>query len=97
MPLRSQPRIRDALVKLSPQDALLFETNRSAFIDALDTKIEGWKKMLAPFRGAKMVVVHDSWSYFAEQLRSADRRGCRATTWCAAFAGRACRALPAHA
>jgi len=60
--------IRDAFSKLSPQDALLFETNRSAFIDTLTTRIEGWKKSLAPFRGAKMVVVHDTWSYFAERF-----------------------------
>ena len=58
--------IRDALTKLSPQDARLFEANRSAFIDALTKKIEDWKKALAPFRGTKIVVVHDSWSYFAE-------------------------------
>ena len=60
--------IRDALAKVSPQDARLFETNRSAFIDALNMKIEEWKKMLAPFRGTKMVGVHDSWSYFAERF-----------------------------
>lgn len=58
--------IRDALTKLSPQDARFFEANRNAFVDALTKKIEDWKKALAPFRGAKMVVVHDSWSYFAE-------------------------------
>jgi ABC-type Zn uptake system ZnuABC Zn-binding protein ZnuA len=58
--------VRDALTKLSPQDARFFEANRDAFVDALTRKIEDWKKALAPFRGAKMVVVHDSWSYFAE-------------------------------
>jgi ABC-type Zn uptake system ZnuABC Zn-binding protein ZnuA len=60
--------IRDALVKLSPQDAQLFDTNRAAFIDALTQKTEDWKKALAPYRGAKIVVVHDSWSYFAEHF-----------------------------
>ena len=60
--------IRDALAKLSPQDARLFDTNRSAFIDSLTIKIENWKKSLAPFRGEKIVVVHDSWSYFAEHF-----------------------------
>ena len=60
--------IRDALARISPQDARLFETNRSGFVDALTTKIEDWKRSLAPFRGAKMVVMHDSWSYFAERF-----------------------------
>ena len=58
--------IRDALTKLSPADAQLFETNRSIFIATLTNRIEHWKKALAPYRGAKMVVMHDSWSYFAE-------------------------------
>ena len=58
--------IRDALAKLSPQDAQFFDTNRAAFVDALTKKTVDWKKALAPFRGAKIVVVHDSWSYLAE-------------------------------
>ena len=60
--------IRDALAKLSPQDAPVFETNRSAFILKLTKNGDEWKKALAPFRGAKLVVVHDSWSYFAERF-----------------------------
>jgi ABC-type Zn uptake system ZnuABC Zn-binding protein ZnuA len=58
--------IRDALSKLSPRDARLFEANRASFAAALNTKIAQWRSALAPFRGAKLVVVHDSWSYFAE-------------------------------
>jgi ABC-type Zn uptake system ZnuABC Zn-binding protein ZnuA len=58
--------IRDALVMLSPQDAPAFDANRKAFVDALTKKIAEWKKALAPYRGAKLVAVHDSWSYFAE-------------------------------
>ena len=58
--------IGDALAKLSPRDVRFFEANRNAFVDALTEKIGDWKKALAPFRGKKMVVVHDSWSYFAE-------------------------------
>jgi ABC-type Zn uptake system ZnuABC Zn-binding protein ZnuA len=42
--------------------------NRTAFIDVLTKKIEDWKKVLTPFRGTKIVVVHDSWSYFAEHF-----------------------------
>ena len=60
--------IRDALAKVSPQDARLFEANRSAFVDALTKKIAVWEGSLAPFRGARIVVVHDSWSYFAEHF-----------------------------
>ena len=60
--------IRDALAKLSPHDVRLFDANRTAYLGALATKIDGWKRALAPFHGARLVVVHDSWSYFAEHF-----------------------------
>jgi zinc transport system substrate-binding protein len=60
--------IREALTTLSPQDAGSFDANTSAFADTLRKKIEHWQAALAPFRGTKMVVMHDSWSYFAERF-----------------------------
>lgn len=60
--------IRDALVKLSPQDAQFFDKNRSTFVDTLTRRTEVWNSALAPFRGTKVVVVHDSWSYLAERF-----------------------------
>lgn len=58
--------IRDALAKLRPKDARGFEANTIVFAEALKTKMAHWKSALAPFHGSKLVVVHDSWSYFAE-------------------------------
>lgn len=58
--------IRDALAQLSPQDAPFFEKNRSAFVAVLTRKIHDWRAALAPHQGTKIVVVHDSWSYFAQ-------------------------------
>jgi ABC-type Zn uptake system ZnuABC Zn-binding protein ZnuA len=58
--------IRDALVKVSPGDARLFEENRARFTEELERNIARWKSALAPYRGSRLVVVHDSWSYFAE-------------------------------
>jgi ABC-type Zn uptake system ZnuABC Zn-binding protein ZnuA len=58
--------IRDALAQLSPPDAPFFEKNRSAFIAVLTRKIEDWRAALAPHQGVRTVVVHDSWSYFAQ-------------------------------
>jgi ABC-type Zn uptake system ZnuABC Zn-binding protein ZnuA len=60
--------IRDALAKLAPADARLFDRNQSAFADVLAKKADAWKAALAPFRGTKIVVMHDSWSYFAERF-----------------------------
>ena len=60
--------IRDALSKLRPQDAAVFERNTKTFIDMVARKEDGWKKALEPFRGARIVVMHDSWSYFTEHF-----------------------------
>ena len=60
--------ISHALSKLSPADAKSFETNRAQFASALEKRIVEWKAALAPFRGTRIVVMHDSWSYFAERF-----------------------------
>lgn len=56
------------LVELRPADKEIFEANRAAFLSRLDGKIAEWEKALMPYRGARVVVVHDSWAYFAERF-----------------------------
>src|SRR3712207_888075 len=34
----------------------------------LNEKIAAWDTALKPYRGTKIVVVHDSWAYFAERF-----------------------------
>ena len=58
--------IRDALARLSPGDAQAFDANRGAFTRVLGRKIEQWQAALAPFRATRVVVMHDSWAYFAQ-------------------------------
>src|SRR5947207_11049972 len=60
--------ILDALSRLSPADRPRFEANRSVFLSKLDSGVERWMATLAPLRGTRVVVVHDSWSYFAERF-----------------------------
>lgn len=60
--------ILDALVKLSPKDRPQFEANRNAFLLELDARMKDWTARLAPLRGSKVVVIHDSWSYFADRF-----------------------------
>ncbi|MDQ9169012.1 metal ABC transporter substrate-binding protein [Oxalobacteraceae bacterium R-40] len=60
--------IADALAKLSPSDRAYFDTNRNNFLKKLDGKLEKWKAALAPYRGTRAVVIHDSWTYFAERF-----------------------------
>ena len=60
--------ILDALVALRPEEKQIFETNREAFLSRLNEKIDAWEAALKPYRGTKIVVVHDSWAYFAERF-----------------------------
>jgi ABC-type Zn uptake system ZnuABC Zn-binding protein ZnuA len=57
-----------ALTALSPADRAAFETRREAFLSRLEERLAAWQAALAPYRGARIVVVHDSWSYFAERF-----------------------------
>ena len=60
--------IRDALSRLSPADAPAFARNREAFVRTLETRMTAWTKTLSAHRGARLVVMHDSWSYLAERF-----------------------------
>jgi ABC-type Zn uptake system ZnuABC Zn-binding protein ZnuA len=60
--------ILDALAKLRPADKPLFEANRNDFLRKLDSGIERWTAALASYRGTKVVVIHDSWAYFADRF-----------------------------
>ena len=70
-PRNAQPitaSILAALVALHPMEKALFEANRDAFLSRLNGKIDEWETALKPHRGTKVVVVHDSWAYFAERF-----------------------------
>ena len=70
-PRNAQPitaSILAALVALHPMEKALFEANRDAFLSRLNEKIDEWETALKPHRGTKVVVVHDSWAYFAERF-----------------------------
>ena len=57
-----------ALGKLIPADRAYFDANRDTFIRRVDERMVAWKKALAPYAGAKIVVVHDTWIYFADRF-----------------------------
>jgi len=59
----------EALARLDPAHAGEFETNRAAFLAALDAKLAGWQQRLAPLQGRALVAYHNSWSYFARRFR----------------------------
>ena len=60
--------IFEALTRLSPADKPRFDANRQAFLTRLDARLADWTATLAPYRGTKLVVIHDSWAYFADRF-----------------------------
>ena len=60
--------ILDALAQLAPADRPLFEANRKRFLAELETRLQRWTQAMAPYRGTRVVVVHESWPYFAERF-----------------------------
>jgi len=60
--------ILEALARLEPGARGDFERRRAAFLGRLDAGLARWTRALAPYRGARVVVVHESWPYFARRF-----------------------------
>jgi ABC-type Zn uptake system ZnuABC Zn-binding protein ZnuA len=60
--------ILERLARLRPEERAAFAANRERFLARLDAGVARWKRALAPYRGARAVVVHESWPYFAERF-----------------------------
>ena len=61
-------RILEALSAAQPEDRAAFADNRARFLARLDASLARWRARLAPFAGARVVVVHDTWPYFARRF-----------------------------
>jgi len=60
--------ITEAFSNLDPKAASTFQDNLKRFNDRLDAKLAEWLKLLAPFKGQRVVAYHDSWPYFAHRF-----------------------------
>ncbi|HXH07776.1 MAG TPA: metal ABC transporter substrate-binding protein [Vicinamibacterales bacterium] len=60
--------IRDKLTELSPADAAYFAARYSDFDRRLAAAEQRWDRLMAPFRGTKVVTYHRSWPNFAERF-----------------------------
>ena len=60
--------VLEALVRLSPAERGYFTQRRSEFLERLDAGLARWQAVMAPYRGTKVVVVHESWPYFAHRF-----------------------------
>jgi ABC-type Zn uptake system ZnuABC Zn-binding protein ZnuA len=60
--------IAGALARLDRDGRPRFEQNRQRFLSELDARLKRWTEAMAPHRGARVVVVHDTWPYFAQRF-----------------------------
>jgi len=61
--------ILEALTRIDPANAAVYESNRAAFLARLSAKLAEWEARLAPLKGMPIVAYHNSWPYFARRFR----------------------------
>lgn len=61
--------IAEALIRLDPANAKLYEQRRLAFLDRLAVRQQEWESRLAPFAGKRLLAYHNTWAYFARRFR----------------------------
>jgi ABC-type Zn uptake system ZnuABC Zn-binding protein ZnuA len=60
--------ILEALTRLSPGGREAFTRNRTRFLARLEANMARWTDTMAPHRGARVVVYHDTWPYVARRF-----------------------------
>jgi zinc/manganese transport system substrate-binding protein len=60
--------IAESFSELDPKSATIYQANLKKFIERLDSKMAEWQKLLAPYKGERVVAYHDSWPYFARRF-----------------------------
>jgi len=54
--------------QLDPKNAATYNANLARFNATIDTKLAGWQRQLAPYRGAKIVTYHRDFIYLAQRF-----------------------------
>jgi ABC-type Zn uptake system ZnuABC Zn-binding protein ZnuA len=60
--------IAEALGRRLPAERARVQAQRRRFLERLDAGLLRWRAALAPYRGARLVTVHDTWPYFAARF-----------------------------
>ncbi|MBI2538468.1 MAG: zinc ABC transporter substrate-binding protein [Deltaproteobacteria bacterium] len=60
--------ILEALVRLAPGERPYFEANRKRFLDQLEKNVKTWLQTMSPYKGMRVVTVHETWPYFAQRF-----------------------------
>ena len=61
-------RIAEHLALVDPKEAGVFQVNLKTFDAALGVKLAQWQKLLAPYRGTRIVTYHKDFVYLAERF-----------------------------
>lgn len=61
--------IVEALARIDPAGASVYEAARAAFVAKLQSKLADWQARLAPLKALPLVAYHNSWPYFARRFR----------------------------
>ena len=60
--------IAQELSRAVPAQAARFDENRRRFLARLDAGLARWREAMAPWKGTRMVVMHETWTYFAARF-----------------------------
>jgi zinc/manganese transport system substrate-binding protein len=60
--------IADHFARLAPAEAAVFKANLQRFESTIDRKLAEWKKLLEPYRGAKIVTYHRDFVYLSARF-----------------------------
>ena len=60
--------ICNGLEKISPLNKNFFESNLKLFNETIDRKIIEWIKVMAKYKGAKIIAYHNEWCYFENRF-----------------------------
>lgn len=60
--------IAEHLSQVDPKSAAVYAANLKKFNATIDAKLAEWQKLLAPFKGAKIVTFHKDYPYLAERF-----------------------------
>jgi ABC-type Zn uptake system ZnuABC Zn-binding protein ZnuA len=61
--------IIEGLERVDPQGSAVYRANRTAFLQALEQRIDDWRERLAVLQGQGVIAYHNTWPYFARRLR----------------------------
>jgi ABC-type Zn uptake system ZnuABC Zn-binding protein ZnuA len=60
--------IAAALIRVDPKNQPAYHQRFTEFGNEVKQRLEGWRKQLAPFKGAEIVTYHKTWVYFLSRF-----------------------------